>query len=176
MVTASAESGYTEVWLIPVTGDHTPQVLVKGPFNAGGARVSPDGHWIAYVSDESGRNEVYLRGFPNAGARIQISADGGVGPVWSRNSRELFFRNGDQILEVSMTLGTQAVVGKPQVLFSRLIAEDASGAVYNLIADFDVSLDGQHFVIPKYSADARTPPKAIVILNWREELKRKMSK
>jgi len=175
VVTAGAESGYTEVWLIPVIGDHTPQVLVQGPFNAGGARVSPDGHWLAYVSDESGRSEIYLRGFPNAGARIQISADGGIGPVWSRSGRELFFRNGDQIFGVSMSLGTQAVAGKPQVLFSRLIGEDASGPAYNIIADFDVSPDGQRFVMRKYTAEARNPPKAIVILNWREELKRKMS-
>ena len=174
-VTAGADSGYLEVWLIPVSGDHTPQVIVQGPFNAGGARFSPDGHWMAYVSDESGRNEVYLRGFPNAGARIQISADGGMAPVWSHDGRELFFRNGDQVFGVSMTLGSQAVAGKPQVLFSRLIGEDASGPAYNIIADFDVSLDGQHFVMPKYTAEARNPPKAIVILNWREELKRKMT-
>jgi hypothetical protein len=158
-----------------MSGDHTPQTLVQGPFNAGGARFSPDGHWMAYVADESGRNEIYLRPYPQAGPRIQISAEGGTSPVWSRNGRELFFRNGDQILAVSMTLGAQAVAGKPQVLFSKLIAEDASGLAYDIIADFDVSADGQHFVMPRYSAEAHNPPGSIVILNWREELKRKMS-
>ena len=175
VITAGAESGYLEVWLIPVTGDHTPQTLVQGPFNAGGARCSPDGHWLAYVADESGRNEIYLRPYPQAGPRIQISAEGGTSPVWSRNGRELFFRNGDQILAVSMTAGAQVVAGKPQVLFSKLIPEDASGPAYDIIADFDVSADGQHFVMPRYSAEARNPPGSIVILNWREELKRKMS-
>ena len=174
-ITAGAESGYLEVWLIPLSGDHTPQILVQGPFNAGGARFSPDGHWLAYVSDESGRNEIYLRAFPQAGPRIQISAEGGTAPVWSRSGRELFFRNGDQLFGVSMTLGAQAVAGKPQVLFSKLIAEDASGPAYDIIADYDVSPDGQHFVMPKYSAEARKPANAIVILNWSEELKRRVA-
>lgn len=173
--TAGAESGYLEVWLIPLSGEHTPQVLVQGPFNAGGARLSPDGRWMAYVSDESGRNEVYLRAYPQAGPRIQISVEGGTAPVWSHNGRELFFRNGDQIFAVSMTLGAQAVAGKPQALFSKFIAESNSGPAYNMLADYDVSPDGQHFVMPKYTAEARNPPNAIVILNWREELKRKMS-
>jgi eukaryotic-like serine/threonine-protein kinase len=92
----------------------TPQVLVQGPFNAGGARFSPDGHWMAYVSDESGRTEVYLRAYPQAGPRIQISVEGGTAPVWWHNGRELFFRNGDQVFAVSM-IGAQAVAGKPQV-------------------------------------------------------------
>lgn len=173
--TAGGETGYLEVWLIPLSGEHKPQVLVQGPFNAGGARFSPDGHWMAYVSDESGRNEVYLRAFPQAGQRFQISVDGGVSPVWSHNGRELFFRNGDQIFAVSMTLGAQAVAGKPQALFSKPIADDASGPAYNIIADYDVSPDGQRFVMPKYSAEARNPPSAIVILNWSEELKRRVA-
>ena len=184
-VTAGAESGYLEVWLIPVSGEHTPQVLVQGPFNAGGGRFSPDGRWMAYVSDESGRNEVYLRSFPQAGPRIQISVEGGTSPVWSHNGRELFFRNGDQILSVSMTLGARdrgssptvkegSVAGKPQALFSKYIADDGSGPAYNIIADYDVSPDGQRFVMPKYTVEARNPQNGIVILNWTEELKRKV--
>lgn len=171
-ITAGAESGYLEVWLIPVNGDHTPQILVQGPFNAGGARFSPDGHWIAYVSDESGRNEVYLRPYPEAGARIPISAGGGTGPVWSRNGRELFFRNGNQILAVNITLGPQVVAGKPQVLFSKTISDDASGPAYDFIADYDVSPDGQRFAMPKYSVEGASSPNAHLILNWSQGLKR----
>ena len=74
-----------------------------------------------------------------------------------------------------MTLGAQAVALKPQPLFSKFIADDASGPAYNIIADYDVSPDGQRFVMPKYTAEARNPPNAIVILNWSEELKRKVA-
>lgn len=172
-ITAGAESGYLEVWVIPIDGDHTPQILVQGPFNAGGARFSPDGRWVAYVSDESGRNEVYLRPYPQAGARIQISAEGGTQPVWSPNGRELFFRNRDHMFVVKMTLGSQIVAGKPQVLFSRSLPEDSSGPAYDLIADYDVSRDAQRFVMPKYSVASGNAPNARVILNWSEELKGK---
>jgi eukaryotic-like serine/threonine-protein kinase len=146
-------------------------MLVQGPFNAGGARFSPDGHWVAYVSDESGNNEVYVRPYPN-GTRVQISAAGGTQPVWSSNGRELFFRSGDQLMAVNITPGTNFSAGKPVVLFSRSMAEDSSGRAYGLMADYDVSNDGQRFVFPKYNPNAASVARARVILDWFLELKR----
>jgi serine/threonine protein kinase len=172
-ITAGADSGYLEVWMVPVDGDHKPQTLVQGPFNAGGARFSPDGHWVAYVSDESGRNEVYVRPYPQAGARVQISADGGSQPVWSRNGRELFFRQGEALVAVNVTLEPNFTAGKPLIVFSRSWPEDPSGHAYDLIADYDVSADGQKFVMPKYKPDASNIPNARVILSWFDELKRR---
>lgn len=118
-LTCVGESGNYEIRFIPVEGDHTPQTFVQGPFNAGGARFSPAGHWVAYVSDESGRNEVYVRPYPEEGTRVQISAAGGNQPVWSRDGRELFFRSGDELPAVSVTLAPNLTAGKPVVLFSR---------------------------------------------------------
>jgi len=145
---------------------------VQGAFNAGAARFSPDGHWLAYVSDESERNEVYVRPFPEAGPRVAISATGGTQPAWSRDGRELFFRNGDQQLAVSISYSPRFVAGKPEVLFSRSIAQDASGVAYDLIADYDVSMDGRRFVFPKYNPTPESGPKARVVLNWFATLRR----
>jgi dipeptidyl aminopeptidase/acylaminoacyl peptidase len=168
-VTSVGESGNLELRMVAVEGDHTPQILVQGAFNAGGARFSPDGHWLAYVSDESGRNEVYVRPFPEAGPRIAISASGGTQPAWSRDGRELFFRNGDQLLAVSISYSPRFVAGKPEVLFSRTIAQDAA---YDLMADYDVSTDGKRFVFPKYNPAPETGPRVRIILNWFAALRR----
>lgn len=165
-VTSSAESGFLEVLLVDVDGDHTARTFIQGPFNAGGARFSPDAKWIAYVSDESGRNEVYVRPYEQSGARIQISTDGGSQPVWSRNGRELFFRNDDQLMVVSVNPGSKLTVGKPVVLFQRHTRESAAGSAYGLTADYDVSLEGQRFVFPKYDPNVSSAPKLKVILNW----------
>jgi serine/threonine protein kinase/Tol biopolymer transport system component len=170
-LTSAGESGNYEVRFISMEGDHTPQIFVQGPFNAGGARFSPDGHWVAYVSDESGRNEVYVRPFPE-GTRQQISAAGGTQPVWSSNGRELFFRSGDELLAVNVTPGPTLTAGKPIVLFSRSLQEDSSGRAYDFMADYDVSNDGRRFVFPKYNPNSSNVPRARVILGWFSELKR----
>ncbi|HSQ19476.1 MAG TPA: hypothetical protein VLR92_03795, partial [Blastocatellia bacterium] len=170
-LTSFGESGNYEVRLIPVEGDYTPQMFVQEPFNAGGARFSPDGHWVAYVSDESGNNEVYVRPYPE-GTRVQISAAGGTQPVWSNNGRELFFRSGDALLAVSVTPGPSLTAGKPLVLFSRSMQEDSSGRAYGFMADYDVSNDGRRFVFPKYTPSSSNAPRPRVILGWSAELKR----
>ncbi|HET6668709.1 MAG TPA: protein kinase [Pyrinomonadaceae bacterium] len=170
-LTSFGESGHYEVRLIPVEGDPTPQMFVQGPFNAGGARFSQDGHWVAYVSDESGSNEVYVRPYPE-GTRQQISAAGGTQPVWSSNGRELFFRSGDQLMAVSITPGTNFSAGKPVALFSRSTPDDSSGMAYGFMADYDVSNDGRRFVFPKHNPDSSNVPRPRVILDWFFELKR----
>ena len=79
-----------DVWLVPTEGDRTPTALLSTPFNERGARFSPDGRWLAYASDETGRNEIYVQPFPGPGRKWQISPEGGEEPVWARNGRELF--------------------------------------------------------------------------------------
>jgi serine/threonine protein kinase len=171
-LTSFGESGNYDVRLISVEGDHTPQMFVQGPFNAGAARFSPNGHWVAYVSDESGNNEVYVRPYPE-GTRVQISASGGTQPVWSSDGRELFFRNGDELLAVSITPGPTFSAGKPQVLFSRSMQVDSSGGAYRgFLADYDVANDGRRFVFPKYNPKSSNAPRARIILGWSAELKR----
>jgi serine/threonine-protein kinase len=171
-LTSVGESGNLEVRILPVDGDHTPQTFVQGPFNAGGARFSPDGRWVAYVSDESGRNEVYIRPYGEAGTRQQISADGGTQPVWSSDGHELFFRSGDQLLVVDVILAPSFAAGKPVVLFTKHTPADSSGVAYDWMADYDVSNDGRRFAFPKYSPDSGNAPHARVILGWFSELRR----
>jgi eukaryotic-like serine/threonine-protein kinase len=78
--------------MMPLRGDRKPQLFLQTAFNESGAQFSPDGRWIAYASDESGRSEVYVRSFPDTNRKWQVSATGGDEPMWSRDSRELFYR------------------------------------------------------------------------------------
>ncbi|HSE34016.1 MAG TPA: protein kinase [Pyrinomonadaceae bacterium] len=173
LLTAASENGYAEVRVIDVDGDREQRPLIQGSFNIGGARFSPNGRWIAYVTDESGRNEVYIRSYPEIGTRIQVSVDGGSEPVWSRSGKELFFRNGDQTMAVNIGLSQSLVVGKPQLLFSRYALDDSSGPAYGMAAAYEVSLDGQRFIMEKYNQETAQLPAPRVILNWFDELKQR---
>ena len=136
------------------------------PFREDRARMSPDGHWIAYGSNESGRTEVYVQPFPGSGQRVQVSTDGGGLPAWSSNGRELFYCQGDQVLAVSVTTKPAFNASKPKVLF-----EVSRGL--RRYADYDVTPDGQHFVMVKSEKEAN-PTQINVVLNWFEELKRRV--
>ena len=174
-ITTGTESGYTEVGIVSIEGDHPIEKLVSGPFNAGGAQFSPDGRWVAYVSDESSRNEVYVRQYQEPANRVQISAAGGSQPMWSKTGRELFFRSGNELLAVNVTLGSSVVAGKPVVLFSKAMPESPSGSAYRFSSKYDVSKDGQRFVIPKSNPESSDSPRARVILNWFSDLKQRLS-
>ena len=76
--------------------DHKPKLFLQTPFNESAPRFSPDGHWLAYVSNESGRYEIYVQAYPGPGGKLQISTDGGTEPVWNRNERELFLSGREQ--------------------------------------------------------------------------------
>jgi hypothetical protein len=116
--------------------------------------------------------EVYVRRYPESGTRIQISADGGSEPLWARNGRELFFRNGDELLAVDVALQGDFTAGRPHLLFSRYNPQSESGLAYDLDANYDVSLDGQRFVVPKRELDVSNTSTGGVVLNWFEELRR----
>ena len=117
LLSVDSSATKTDIWLLPLDGSAKASPLLKTPYNERDARVSPDGRWIAYDSDETGRNEVYIQRFPSLGGKIQVSVDGGSQPVWSRDGRQLFFRSGN-VMSVSVgpqdppQLGTAAVVGE----------------------------------------------------------------
>jgi Tol biopolymer transport system component len=90
-----------DLWILPLSGDRKPRVYLQTPFNENGAAISPDGHWLAYTSNETGRNEVYVQPFPSPGAKFQVSTDGGDGAEWNPNGRELSFSTSDSRLMVS---------------------------------------------------------------------------
>ena len=126
--------------------------------------LSPDGRWLAYVSTESGRPEVFVQPFPGLGAKWPISTDGGTTPVWSRLGRELFYRNGDRMMGVAVQTEPTFVAGHPQLLFE---GHYYAGSWTN----FDVAPDGRFIMIQNDRTDAPQTRIAIVE-NWFEELKR----
>jgi serine/threonine-protein kinase len=125
---------------------------------------SPDGQWIVYVSDESGRREVYVRPFPGPGRRIQISTDGGGFPVWSPSGRDIFYLIGQKVMAVEVETQPAFQAGTPRLLF------EGSHEV-QIMRSYDVTPDGQRFVM--IQPGARTLPTQLnVVLNWFEELRR----
>jgi len=133
-------------------------------------RFSPDGRWLAYISDESGRFEVYVQPYPGPGGKWQISTEGGTDPVWNPNGRELFYRSGDKMMAVDISTKPGFAASTPRMLFEGHY-EQPPVPVHN----FDVSPDGQHFLMLKPVEQEQAAPTQInVVLNWFEELKQRV--
>jgi Tol biopolymer transport system component len=157
-----------DVRLAPLRGDRHPQPYLQAAFSQGAAQLSPDGRWVAYVSNEFGRYEIYVRSFSNAQMKWQISDGGGVEPVWARNGQELFYRAGDRSLAVDITTHPAFLPGKPEVLFT---GQFSRGSTAVGAAGYDVSLDGRRFLMVKPVGQAEAT-QINVFQNWFEELKR----
>ena len=144
-----------------VPGDTMARAVVATAADESNPAVSPDGRWLAYTSDASGRVEVYVTPFPAGGARIQLSTNGGVSPAWSRDGRELYYRDAKgMIVAAGMTTGTANPIGASRALF------DASRYYFdNLARSFDVSSDGRFlFIKPPVRANMS------VVLDWWSEV------
>jgi serine/threonine-protein kinase len=157
------------LWVLPLPEASPGEGRIQ-PFldsRAGAAKRAPafssDGHWVAYCSDETGKREIYVAQYPGPGARILISPDGGDDPRWSRDGRELFYRNGDQMMAVDIQTGTVFRAGKPKLLYR------------GNYAAYDVAPDGKRFLMVKMPPTAQTPPAQLtIVLNWFEELRRRV--
>jgi serine/threonine-protein kinase len=148
-------------------GDRQPQPLLTTDADESDAKISPDGRWLAYISDETGRGELFVRPMDSRGGRRQVSSEGATAPAWAANGRELFYVKGDQLTAV--TLDAQGnPVGREQVLFRAPTFEDLQFDAENPI--YDVMPDGQHFVL-LLSPRLSLPKHYDVVLNWFEELK-----
>jgi len=122
---------------------------------------------LAYSSDDSGRLEVYVQPYPGPGEKWQISTDGGKEPVWNRNGRELFYRNGNRMMAVDVMTQPTLSAGKARLLF-----EGQYRSTNLSLPRYDVTPDGQLFLLAKQSERA-TAPQINIVLNWFEELKRR---
>jgi eukaryotic-like serine/threonine-protein kinase len=149
--------------------DGKPQPFVRTPSNETSPRFSPDGHFIAYTSNESGRYEIYVRPYPGPGGKWQISTEGGTEPVWNPKGRELFYRFGNKMMAVDVTIQPTFSAGKPKMLF-----EGPYVPTPRSFQDYDVSPDGQRFLMLKASEQSQGPVQINVVLNWFEELKQKV--
>ena len=162
----------SDIWLLPLEGE--PQPFIESPFEEGWPAFSPDGRWLAYGSNQSGRWEVYVTSYPGRGPRVQISTDGGVAPTWAPNGRELFFRKHQDVEGTSSMWAVDVrtepdfSAAKPRELFK--------GSGYLLrpgYRSYDVTLDGQKFLMTKRRPRSEEAVTHLnVTFNWFEELKR----
>jgi hypothetical protein len=117
----------TDILLLEVGEKPSVRVFLQTPFNERNSRVSPDGRWIVYTSDESGRDEIYLQSFPEPGGKMQVSASGGNEAVWSRDGRTIYFRAEGSIQAVDFRAQPRPSVGKPEVLFAERFESPQTG-------------------------------------------------
>jgi Tol biopolymer transport system component/tRNA A-37 threonylcarbamoyl transferase component Bud32 len=166
-----------DIWVLRM-GDPWPgsgqvrkaQPFLRTRFDEAVPRFSPDGRWLAYISDESGRYEIYVQPYPGPGRKWQISTEGGTEPAWNPNGRELFYRSGDKMMAVDIATQPGFAAGTPRMLF-----EGPYEPAPFPLANYDVSHDGQRFLMLKPTEQAQAAPTQInVVLNWFEELKRKV--
>jgi Tol biopolymer transport system component len=160
------ESGM-DLWMRPLQGTQTEQPFLRTRFTEVGPEFSPDGRWISYVSDESGQYEVYVRPYPGPGGKWQLSTQGGEEGSWSRDGKELFYRNGNKWMVVAVSLEPEFRAGTPRQLFE--------GPYVNVGGlSYDVAPDGRRFlVLQPAGPDAAPVTHLNVVLNWFEEVKRK---
>jgi Tol biopolymer transport system component len=162
-----AKNGF-DLWLLSLS-DRRAMPFLQTQFNERQAMFSPDGRSIAYTSDESGHDEVYVRPFPGPGSRTVVSVGGGSDPRWRRDGRELYYRNGDMLIGREMPGGTllSAASPRPVVRVDRI----ASG--FGL--DYDITADGQRIVGLLERGISTTVPELHIVLNWFSDLNQRMS-
>ena len=154
-----------DIYTLSLRGDPQPRPLVRTSGYDGGPQFSPDGRWMAYVTNESGQFEVYVRPYPGPDRKVQVSTHGGTHPKWNSNGKELFYRYGNKMMVVDVTTSRDLTLSQPRVLFEQRYAFGSAQTIPN----YDVSQDGQRFVMVK---DDASSGRLNIVLNWFEELKR----
>ena len=157
-----------DLWVRAAGEAQAPELFVRTRFTEVGPAFSPDGRYISYVSDESGRYEVYVRPYPPGPGKWQISVDGGEEGIWARDGRELFYRNGNRWMTAGVRLGPHFKADTPRRLFE--------GPFVNVGGlSYDVTPDGQRFLVLEPAEPAAAPVTHLnVVLNWFEDVKQKM--
>jgi eukaryotic-like serine/threonine-protein kinase len=159
---------YEDLWILPLTSEQKPYPYLQSDASEISGMFSPDGRWIAYASNESGKNEVYVQAFPSKQGKWQVSIGGGAHPVWNKSGKEIFYLAPDKKLmtvDVKST-GTSFEQGIPKPLFTTDVDS------YVSINRFVVSKDGKQFLINTSVEGTNTKP-IMVILNWTAEVKKK---
>src|SRR5688572_15483759 len=167
-----------DAWILPIAGG-AARPIANTRSGEGSAKFSPDGRWVAYSSNEGGRPQIWVQPFPGLGPKIQISNDGGTDPVWRRNGGELYYRAGfgRRMMVVSVdTSGTEFRASKPTMLFEGSYYQ-GTGASCEMggpsAANYDVTPDGERFLMVRDPTDAIAATQVVVVTNWAEEVKAK---
>jgi Tol biopolymer transport system component len=169
LYTQSRPDGIRQMWILPMTGESKPHPFVHGQSAEVEGQFSPDGHWVAYSSNESGQLQVYVAPVPGPGGKYQISKDGGQQPRWRRDGKELFFLSRDRkLMAVPVKAGATFEFGAPAVLFQARARAPVSAEE---IFAYDVSPDGQRFLI-NVNLEQPSPLPLNIVLNWTSELQR----
>ncbi len=167
-----------DIWRLPLQGDRKPVPFLQTPAIEQHTQLSPDGRWLTYGSNESGRSEVYVQSFPSAGTKYQLSTDGAAFPRWRHDGKEILFMSFPVIGRIQgvtvQTAGEGLKFGSPQFLFdSRYVNwahSETGGGIYHTFA---VSSDGQRFVVPVQRGSTGDGPAPLtVVLNWAAALQR----
>ena len=163
-----------DAWVLPLEGSTASRAVARTRFGEGSMKFSPDGRWVAYSSDESGRPEVYVQAFPGPGLKVQISSDGGTDPVWRRTGGELFYRSGSRMMAVSIATTPQLTVSRPRQLWQATYSA-GTGASCGMpgvsSSNYDVTADGQRFLMVRDEDQSAAATSIVVVLNWVEHLK-----
>ena len=165
----------SDIWVLPMQGERTPQPFVKSKSMKGSGKFSPDGKWVVYCSAESGRPEIYVQPWPGPGPKIQVSSEGGTDPVWSHDGRELFYRSGDKMMVVAVSTQPTIRASRPQLLWEGHYSVgmgSSCGMPGATSANYDVTADGQRFLMIKDLDQDAVSKQIVVVLNFAEELKR----
>jgi Tol biopolymer transport system component len=163
--TEMAPDSGQDIWVKPLDGQQPAQAVVKTQFSESASHFSPDGQWLAYSSDESGRSEIYVSAFPGPGGRIAISTDGGTEPRWSTDGRELFYRAGDKMMAVAITPGSSPTAGSPKLLFEGRYQVTDTGS-----GGYDVSSDGRFLMIQATVAE-QPATEFNIVLGWFDDVR-----
>ena len=153
----------SDISVLSVNGDRTPERWLATEHNEIVPAVSPDGHWIAYMSDESGQFEIYVQSYPAAGGRATVSRAGGASPRWARDGTELFYNNGDSLMVARVATDSAFRVVRRELLFRADFVKTG----------FDVHPGGNSFVMTRDEEPERK--EMVIVLNWFEELRRRMA-
>jgi eukaryotic-like serine/threonine-protein kinase len=164
-----------DAWALPLDETGPARSIAQSRFGEGSAKFSPDGRWVADSSDESGRPEVYVQAFPGPGPKVQVSNGGGIDPVWRRTGGELYYRGFGTMMVVSYAGSGDFKPSAPRRLWEGAYSA-GTGASCGMpgvsSSNYDVTADGQRFLMVKDESGAIEGTQAVVILNWTDELKR----
>ena len=168
----------SDIWILPLQGsDRKPQRFKGSKSDEASPKFSPNGKWVTYCSNETGRSEAYVEPWPGPSWKIQISSEGGTDPLWNHMGNEIFYRNGDKMMVVPVRTAGEFDPGPPRLLWEGHYSHGMSsscGPPGVSSADYDVTADGQRFLMIKDSDQDVGSTNIVVVLNWAEELNRVM--
>ena len=164
----------SDIYALALDGDRKPRALLRTKFSEGSPKVSPNGAWLAYSTNESGQPEVWAMAYPGSGERIPISTNGGTDPLWRRDGRQLFYRLGDQMMVVDISYRPSLTAAKPRVLWRAHYlagAGSSCGMAGPTSANYDVTPDGERFLMIEDASSPAESERLRVVSNWSVELK-----